>query len=338
MHRLVALIALVFATIAPSATAQDATPVGNVPGPEECRVAPRPAAMLAGTPSIELVELEARLDATPVPADTLPTGEPADRATVDGIDATVRELVACVHAADRDRLLSLFSDDFRAIQLIEFGLLEVYALEEVPIGTPVAEEERMPVPPVGDVRMLDDGRVGAIVGDPEDEAAEEPLLFVVFVEAEGRWLIDEVVPVVLDEVTTRPIQGNDFLGVIVPERLGDAFYFPFFGEHAAGYWTPTEADVRALEAEIETFLGQDDVGAAAAAPDLLDRLPTYFRQYVGIGEDGRRLIFANFFCDTLGADWTAEAVSVDDGGECFFRLRFDVERGVYSELQVNGEA
>lgn len=349
MRRLISLIALAVALTAPDAAAQEATPIGDVPSAEECRVGPRPAAALAGTPQPTIDDaLRAAIDATPLAAADLPSGEPADAATVAGIRATLRELLACIHAGDRERLLSLFSDDFPSTGLYTLGIYDVYVFGGDTM-TPVPEDGRMPVPPVREVRLLDGGGVGAIVGDAEAATIGPPALFILFVEADGRWLIDEVVGVALGEpatpvvgtaeATPAAIDGDAFMGVIVPESQADGFYFAFFGEHAEGYWTPAEADTRALEAEIVPFLRSLPDGArGGVAPDLWERLPGYGRQYVGIVEDERRLIFASFFCDDLGIDWMTEPVAVEDGGDCYVQVRYDVEGGTFSDLAVNGEA
>jgi hypothetical protein len=47
---------------------------------------------------------------------------------------------------------------------------------------------------------------------------------------------------------------------------------------------------------------------------------------------------ANFFCDVFGLDIETEPVVVEDGGDCYFRVTFDPERGRFSDLDVNGEA
>lgn len=126
------------------------------------------------------------------------------------------------------------------------------------------------------------------------------------------------------------VGDSSFEGVIVPER--DA---PEFDPRAEGYWTPAEADVLALEAGLVAFLQE---AAPEASPDLWRKQPTYKRQYAGLLRDGRRLIYASFFCDTHGEAWRREPLFVLDGGDCFFQLTFDVERGTYGDLTVNGEA
>lgn len=122
------------------------------------------------------------------------------------------------------------------------------------------------------------------------------------------------------------VRGAGFAGAIVPER--DA---PGLSPHEQGYWTPAEADVLAFEAGLGAFL-------EGAAPALGQRATAYTRQYAGLLRDGRRLLYASFLCDTYGEPWWREPLLVLDGGDCFFQLTFDLERGSYGNLMISGEA
>lgn len=126
------------------------------------------------------------------------------------------------------------------------------------------------------------------------------------------------------------VGDGGFEGVIVPGR--DA---PGLDPQAQGYWTPAEADVLVFESGLAAFLQES---APEASPGLWQKQPTYKRQYAGLIRDGRRLIYASFFCDAHGEEWRRELLFVLDGGDCFFQLTFDVERGTYSDLMVNGES
>lgn len=119
-------------------------------------------------------------------------------------------------------------------------------------------------------------------------------------------------------------------GVIVPEQDARTL-----DPQAQGYWTPTEADVQALEAGLVAFL---QASSPQASPGLWEKQATYRRQYVGLLRDGQRLVYASFFCETFGGDWQREVLFVLDGGDCFFQLTYDVERGTYGDLMVNGES
>jgi hypothetical protein len=178
----------------PRVFAQEATPVPGlvVPDPAECTVAPRSVddlAALLATPAAG-----AGRPAAPTPV-TIPPGQPADAATVEGITRTTRETFACFSAGDFLRVFALVTDD--AIRQLQVqGILTA---EVVPFfaATPVAvpPEHRAGYLAITDVSLLPDRRVGAFVVEVDPtlppEGAETDYL--VFEQVGDRWLIDEIV-------------------------------------------------------------------------------------------------------------------------------------------------
>ena len=178
------LLALVGSATGQAGTASPGPPFSRVP----CDVAPRTIA--------ELAAIEAR--ATPRPntdpltfyVGDLPTGVPADPATVAGVTRTMQQFVACSLAGDGLRLLALFTDD----------LLQAGAGHEGPsllaAATPMPSPNRDEyLAAVEAVRLLPDGRVSAIVTrggveDPHPAPGSTDLLF--FVRDGDRWLIDGI--------------------------------------------------------------------------------------------------------------------------------------------------
>lgn len=126
------------------------------------------------------------------------------------------------------------------------------------------------------------------------------------------------------------VGDGSFEGVIIPARDARGL-----DPRAEGYWTPAERDVLGLEAGLAAFLR---AAAPAASPELWQKQSSYKRQYAGLVVDGRRLVYASFFCTTPGDEWRRRVLFVMDGGDCYFQLTYDVERGVYGELMVNGES
>jgi hypothetical protein len=205
---IVLLVAL--AALAPvTGTARQATPPPGAEalGPEECRVSPRsPEAILSvlTTPAAD-----AGAAATDVPQaggqgtvaseDELPTGEPADAATVEAAEAVVREFTACFNARDLFRLFSLVSDDFLRELAAQAGVPaaeEELATAAVMQPTPVSESDRQVILTIRDARVFPDGRVGVVlVGDwLNDEEAPNSTL-IVLVQSADRWLVDAVIMV-----------------------------------------------------------------------------------------------------------------------------------------------
>jgi hypothetical protein len=131
-----------------------------------------------------------------------------------------------------------------------------------------------------------------------------------------------------------PCPGN----VVIPVGAGQGVILAgasaFVGGpgKVTGYWTPTTAEVLRAEAGLARFL-------AGAAPALAVKYSSYLRQYTGFVVDDHRKIHMNFLCwkpETPG--WRCAAVEVDDGGDCYFQVDFDVTTGEYENLQVNGGA
>jgi len=120
------------------------------------------------------------------------------------------------------------------------------------------------------------------------------------------------------------ITTNEFEGVIFHDRD----------------WVPTVEEVRTLEKQLGTYLPQHRDAFDGSNIPIEERLPTYRRQYWGILENERRVIFVNFFCNSVPTptDWTTQEVIGIDGGDCYFKIRYDVETGTFFDLYVNGSA
>ena len=107
-------------------------------------------------------------------------------------------------------------------------------------------------------------------------------------------------------------------------------------------WTPALADVRALEQRLPDYLRRHLPPGYwefhSKDRPLWERAPGYKRQYVGIRKNGRRAIYANFFCDDDSPNWRTTPVDVDDGGDCYFQVEYDVDKATFSDLSINGDA
>ena len=197
------LTALVFSTlltlsVSHSIAAQDTTSLPVTPDPTECTAEP-----------VTVEELLALAGATPVPgtpganmeetaatpgAVTLPAGEPADEETVAAVTASLREALACLNTGNFLTAFAFFSDDFQRRDLQELPITEadVAFLEATPEALPA--ELHASLLAVREARALEDGRVGALVETIFPEEGPEPQVdFIIFVQEEGRWLIDEII-------------------------------------------------------------------------------------------------------------------------------------------------
>ncbi len=133
-----------------------------------------------------------------------PPGEPADPQTVAGITDTVSELVACENGGDALRNYALFTAATLRRLLAnvvpagdEEAFLESLAMSAPQSGEP-KDTERAPI--VEDVRVLSDGRVGALLTTDPVSSGE----FLVFAKVGDRWLVDEVGAVGQGEASGTP--------------------------------------------------------------------------------------------------------------------------------------
>lgn len=159
-------------------------------GSAECDVEPRSfdeIVALIGTPIPGSSER-----AAPVP-EAVPRGHPADAATSGEIRAAALRLIACYNTDDPRRIFALYSDDL----LRRIGPLDATALDDLATPTPPRQGAALLVlEAVEDVEVLDDGRVRAVVvqgvgGGLVSTSSEVSV--VVFVRANDRWVVDDIV-------------------------------------------------------------------------------------------------------------------------------------------------
>jgi hypothetical protein len=172
----------------------------NAPGAEGCTVAPRTLADIraiapdpGGTPVFAA--------GAPTPLASPPAGVAADATTIQGVTATMEQLVACSNGGELLRQLALYSDARirRAYPTGPTAALE--AMAATPIA--VSEVQRVALLDIRDVRQLADGRVAATVTidnpamhydgpatpgiNPQRQVAQ-----LIFIQRDGHWLIDDV--------------------------------------------------------------------------------------------------------------------------------------------------
>ena len=135
----------------------------------------------------------------------------------------------------------------------------------------------------------------------------------------------------------------------LPQNIEGEQWVAFSAEHAsqsglnewlfpddAEYWSTNATDILAVEDGVTTFLQENESAFFTDIP-VWQRLNEYKRQYIGVILDGKKIIYANFFCSDQ-PDWKENFVLVMDGGACYFQFNFDPNTGEFFELQVNGEA
>ncbi len=180
----------------------------TTPEPRECTVAPRSIAevrALLPTPGPPLEQT-----ATPVPSTYHHV--PASAEVVAGIEATAREMVACVNAGDVLRMMALYSD-----HLLQSGSLTTGDVDLEAPPAPLPPRDRMALLGVVYVRQFDDGRAGAVMltDDPRIPSPVEPSFFF-FAKVGDRWLVDEYPVIFQFSFETLPVEGLFDLGTPAP--------------------------------------------------------------------------------------------------------------------------
>lgn len=138
------------------------------------------------------------------------------------------------------------------------------------------------------------------------------------------------------EPVSAEVSGDGYLGYRMTPAQWAGVPGPTGPFEADALFQASERDVAAVEAALPDALGDSSDPRAA---EVRARLGEYFRQYIGVRQDGRRLVYVNAYCD--GAVTTApdrEPVFVADGGACFWQALVDPKRGELVSLQVNGDA
>ena len=135
----------------------------------------------------------------------------------------------------------------------------------------------------------------------------------------------------------RLVRTSTFEGVIFSQQNAESISRILGDSRITGFWTPGQADVISLEAGLYNYL-QSVANLFPQGPPTEEQLVKYHRQYLGIIEEGRHVIYANYFCEDSIQDWENQFVMVQDGGSCFFQLRFEVGASRYYDLHINGEA
>jgi hypothetical protein len=135
---------------------------------------------------------------------------------------------------------------------------------------------------------------------------------------------------------------QDRRSVILPQAEAEVFVGHRVGLAQIpidGIWEPMQSDTDNLEAN----LGQvTELSRKYELDRRIEHPERYFRQYLGILEGDRKLIYVNAFC---GIDsgrppkaWQARLINLYDGGSCVWQAIYDNSTQKFVSLSVNGVA
>jgi hypothetical protein len=116
----------------------------------------------------------------------------------------------------------------------------------------------------------------------------------------------------------------------------------------SGYWMPSPADIHELDARLPAVL--DSALATVNESPGARRASQYYRQYVGLVRQGRKVIYVNGFhgafakridhgggpVGRMRPAWRRYPVVICDGGPGLFGVVFDVQDKTFDRLQFNG--
>ena len=136
-----------------------------------------------------------------------------------------------------------------------------------------------------------------------------------------------------ETIPTPPTQQTDIHGVIIDTDAIELDVVQSYVNNVEDLWTPTQDDVLQLEAGLATYLQQN---AEPEHTRVWQELADYKRQYVGIIQDGQPSIYTNFFCEgNISETLTMLPLG---GGDCYFQVIYNVDRDLFSYLNVHGES
>ena len=134
-----------------------------------------------------------------------------------------------------------------------------------------------------------------------------------------------------------PTAETDQSWVIITKEQAEEMGIASWLAESDGLWTPSEEHIFTLEEKLPEYLSQNAY-LFNRQPPAWERLDEYQRQYIGLQRGGKQIIYGNYFCDNLGIDWRQKLVIVEDGGDCFFLIEYDLEDSSFILLMVNGES
>jgi hypothetical protein len=134
-----------------------------------------------------------------------------------------------------------------------------------------------------------------------------------------------------------PVLPDDQNWVIITKERAEEMGLASWLVESDDFWTPPVDGILKLEEKIAEYLSQNS-SQFYRQPQVWKRLDEYQRQYIGLERGNRQIIYGNYFCNSGGVNWREKLVVVDDGGDCFFQVEYDVESEVFIKLLVNGES
>jgi hypothetical protein len=207
----------------------------------------------------------------------LPQGEPADLETVAQITAAAREFAACLNATDWPRSLALMTGRSIAGADDPGDISSLFASAGTPVPSTGDGPSEIAWVRVSDVRVLDDGRVGAVVvwgvtNNPSPKPSPEAN-FHIFLRVDNRWLLDEEISGNVEEQKGADSPGGDVPPPSETDEIPRGASGGFNEVDSAAYAEPTMAGAEFTIAAtlMVGFKGNDDYDGVGCEMFVFER-------------------------------------------------------------------
>ena len=125
-------------------------------------------------------------------------------------------------------------------------------------------------------------------------------------------------------------------GELVIFKASDTSREDNFSERGKPHWTPTSTEIKLLEDLLPIYARINTPKNRRPIRSIYQ----YFRQYYGITEKGKKIIYLNAFCvESYDEDpyWKTGIISVLDGGNCYFIVKFQSDSKEFYDFYVGGQ-
>lgn len=163
-----------------------------VPPATSCTVVPRTADELLALFSTATPADPAAMEMTA----TITLGERADDVSAQHVTSTIHQAFACLNAGDYGRFLALMTDQMVVTNFpwVAEMLADDASAADVMTPHPPEAAFQQSILGIGSIARLADGRYSAVVVGIDPSGSDAPFaLYLILVEQNGTWLIDEAI-------------------------------------------------------------------------------------------------------------------------------------------------
>ncbi len=98
------------------------------------------------------------------------------------------------------------------------------------------------------------------------------------------------------------------------------------------------SDLNAIDHLVRECIDEYMKGRSRRSPDAVSRRGYNLQLVAVINPQGEKEVWVNALCKRAKHDWQSDIVMVMDGGNCYYKLRINLTKGVYYGFGINGIA